>query len=320
MMDHPQPPAEPVRYVGGMTDAPRPPAWPYVLIAGALVLLIAGGVLLWKPIRSLGQSAGETIAPYSLALSAFKWSSDQKIASVPLSFSLTVANSDQRTINGVTMRFTRLDPPWKLLSASSANADGEINGTSIFFADTLPPGGSASLSIGLLPSEAMDSEVDFTLTAGHGTTPARVQLPDGSVATTLAIGAKVREPIQSDADARLTAIYDPQVAKDDVAIWQIHVANTGPISINGIRLGFPDTQSAFEFRVSASQATVLPDGRTVEFPVTLPPGGQTILEVGVIPHQTGRFQIPMLVFLGAATQPMSAANGGPPLSVDLAVS
>jgi hypothetical protein len=319
MMDHPEPPAEPVRYVGGMTDAPRPPAWPYVLIAGALVLLIVGGVLLWKPIRSLGQNAGETIAPYSLALSAFRWSSDQKIASVPLSFSLTVANSDQRTIHGVTMRFTRLDAPWKLLSASSANADGAISGTSIYFAGTIPPGGSASLSVGLLPTRAMDSEIDFTLTAGHGTTPARVQLGDGSVATMLAIGARVREPTQSDADARLTAFYDPQVAKDDVAVWQIHVANTGPIAINGIRLRFPDTQAAFEFRVSASQATVLSDGQTVEFPVVLPPGGQTILEVGVIPHQTGHFQLPMLVFLGEATQPMSAANGGPPLSIDLLV-
>jgi len=318
-MEHPEPPAEPVRYVGGMTDAPRPPAWPYALIAGALVLLIAGSVLLWKPIRSLGQSAGQTIAPYSLALSGFKWSSDQKIASVPLTFSLTVDNTDRRTINGLTMHFTRLDSGWRVLDASSANSGGEISGTSIAFADTIPPGGSASLSVELLPTRAMDSQIDFTLTAGHGTTPARVQLGDGSVATTLAIAARVREPTQSDADARLTAIYDPQVAKDGVTFWQIHVANTGPISINGIRLRFPDTQSAFEFEVSSSQATVLPDGRTVEFPTVLPPGGQTILQVGVIPHQTGHFQLPMLVFLGEATQPMSAANGGPPLSIDLVV-
>jgi hypothetical protein len=319
-MERAEPPAEPVRYVGGMTDAPRPPAWPYVVIASALVLLIAAGVLLWKPIRSLGRSAGQTIAPYSLALSAFRWSSDQKIASVPLSFSLTVDNTDRRTINGLTMHFTRLDPPWQLLDASSANLGGEIRGTSIFFADTVPPGGSATVSIGLLPTKAMDSEIDFTLIPGPGTTPARVQLGDGSVITTLAVGAKVREPTQADADARLTAIYDPQVAKDEIAIWQIHVANTGPITINGIRLRFPDTQSAFEFKVSASQATVLSDGRTVEFPTVLPPGGQTILLVGVVPHQTGHFQIPMLVFLGEAMQPMSAANGGPPLSIDLVVS
>lgn len=303
-----------------MVGAPRPRAWPYVVVAGALIFLIAGGVLLWNPIRSLGHSAGEAIAPFSLALTGFKWSSDRKIATVPLSFSLTVDNADQRTINGLTLHFTRLDSPWRLLDASSANSSGEISGTSIFFADTLPPGGSATLSIGLLPTRAMNSEIDFTFTVGSGTTPARVQLGNGSVATTLAVGAKVREPTQSDADARLTAIYDPQVKRGEVAIWQIHVANTGPITINGIRLRFPNTQSAFEFQVSASGTTILPDGRTVEFQTVLPPGGQTILLVGVIPHQTGHFQIPMLVFLGGATQPMSAANGGPPLSIDLVVS
>ena len=320
-MKEPDKPGGPIRYVGGLTDAPRPRAWPYVALAGALVVLMAGGVLLWNPIRSIGQRAGETIAPYSLALTTARWSSAQKISGVPLDLTLTVDNTDQRTVNGLTLNFTQIDPAWKLVDASSGRSGGEIAGTSIFFADVVPPGDSATLSVTLLPTRAMDSEIDLTLTPGPSTTPARVGLASGRVLTTLALGAKVRAPTEADADARLTAIYDPQIPKGEVAVWQIHVANTGPIAIDGIRLRFPDTQSAFAFRILPTQATVLSDGRTVQFQTTLPlpPGGQTILLVGVLPSQTGHFQIPIEVFLGESTQSISAANGGPPLSIDLTV-
>ncbi len=318
-MEQPDQPGEPVRYVGGLTDAPRPPAWPYVVLAGTLVLLMAGAVLLWNPIRSIGRQAGETIAPYSLALTAARWSSAQKISGVPLSLSLSVDNTDQRTVNGLTLNFTQLDRAWKLVDASSGRSNGEISGTSIFFADVIAPGDTATVSVTMLPTRAMDSEIDVTLTPGPSMTPARVTLASGRVLTTLPLGGKVREPTVADADARLTAIYDPQVQKDAVALWQIHVANSGPIAIEGIRLRFPNTQSAFEFRILPSQATVLPDGRTVQFQTTLPPGGQTILLVGVVPRQTGHFQIPIEVFLGDATESISAANGGPPLSIDLTV-
>jgi len=317
-VEQPDPQAEPIRYVGGPPNTPRPPAWPYALIAGALVVILVGGVLLWQPIRSLGHNAGEAIAPYSLSLSGFRWSSDQEIANVPLSFSMTVGNLDQRTANGLTLRFVQLDPAWKVLDASSATSAVEITGNSIYFTQTIPPAASISVSVKLVPSKAMASVIGFTLTAGHGTTPARVQLADGSVASTLAVTAKVRAPTQADADARLTAIFDPEIPKGQVAIWQIHVANTGPIDIPGIRLRFPDTQSAFEFSVLPTQASLLPDG-SVGFQTTLPPGGQSILVVGIVPHQSGHFQIPMLVFLGDATQPISAANGGPPLSIELTV-
>jgi len=318
-VEGPDQPGEPVRYVGGLTDAPRPPAWPYIVLAGTLVLLIAGGVLLWNPIRSIGRNAGETIAPYSLALTTASWSSTQKIVGVPLTLSLTVDNTDQRTINGLTLQFTQLDPAWTLVSASSARSGGEITGTSIFFADVVQPGESAAISVTLLPTRAMDSEIDVTLTPGPGRTPARVAVASGRVLTTLPLGAKVREPTAADADARLTAIYDPQVQVGTVAVWQINVANSGPIAIDTIRLRFPNTQSAFGFRILPTQATVLPDGRTVQFQTTLPPGGQTILVIGVLAHQTGHFQIPIEVFLGDATQSIAAANGGPPLSIDLTV-
>lgn len=318
-MEGPTQPDERVQYVGGLTDAPRPPAWPYLALAGLVVLLITAGILLWGPIRSVGRSAGETIAPFSLELTAARWSSDQKIAGVPVSFSLTVGNADQRTINGLTLHFTRIDPAWKVVGASSARSGGEIDGASIFFADVVQPGDSATVSVTLLPTRAMDSEIDITLTPAPGRTPARVTIPSGRILTTLPLGTRVRDPTEADADARLTAIYDPQVPRDAVAVWQIHVANSGPVTIEGIRLRFPDTQPEFTFKILAAQGTVLSDGRTVQFQTTLPPGGQTILLVGVLPKQAGHFQIPLEVFLGTATQSISAANGGPPLSIDLTV-
>jgi hypothetical protein len=319
-MEQPDQPGEPVRYVGGLTDAPRPPAWPYVVLSGILVLLVAGGILLWNPILSIGRRAGQTIAPYSLALTAARWSSDQKIVGVPVSISLTVDNVDQRTINGLTLRFTQIDPAWQVMGASSARFDGELSGTSIFFADVIPPGGSATLSVTLLPTRAMDSEIDVTLTPARSSTPARVTLVSGSVLTTLALGAKVRLPTVADAGARLTAIYDPQVPVGKAARWNIHVANTGPIEIMGIRFRLPaNAQTYFDISYLPTQATVLPDGLTLEFATTLPPGGQTILIVQVIPKESGHFTIPIQVYLGASTLSLSAANGGPPLSIDLTV-
>jgi hypothetical protein len=165
----------------------------------------------------------------------------------------------------------------------------------------------------------MNSQIALTLTPGHSTTPAKIQLSDGSVTSTLTAGGKVRDPIESDADARLTAFYDPQPTPGALTIWQIHVANTGPITINGIKLRFPQIPPGLELGVGTS-ATVLPDGQTVEFDTSLAPGGQTVLQVGVTPHLPGHFLIPVLVFLGSSTQSLSSANGGAPLSIDLTVS
>jgi hypothetical protein len=145
-----------------------------------------------------------------------------------------------------------------------------------------------------------------------------VQLPSGAVLTTLPLPVKVREPNEADANARLTAIYDTHITKGDLAIWQIHVANTGPIAINGIRLKFTDIPAGFDLRPE-SDAIILPDGQTVQFETTLQPGGQTILLMGLRPQVTGHYQIPILVYLGKSTAPLSSPNGGPPLSLDLTV-
>ena len=320
-MEQPDQPGEPVRYVGGLTDAPRPPAWPYVALAGVLVLLLAGGVVLWNPIRSLGRRAGETIAPYSLALTAAKWSSEQKISGVPVSLSLTVENADKRTINGLTLTFIQLDRAWAVVRSSSERSGGEIHGTSIFFGDVIPSGGSTTMSVTLLPTAAMDTEVDITLTPGQSKTPARVALPSGAAAAAIAFAAKVREPTVADADARLTAIYSPEVSVGQLSQWDVHVANVGPIEINRIRLRFPANAASFlDLTYLRSQAQVLPDGLTLDYSTKLPPGGQTILVIGVVPKQAGHFTIPLEVYLGESTLPLSAADGGPPLSIDLGVS
>jgi len=319
-MEQPDKPGEPVRYVGGLNDVPRPPAWPYLALAGILVLLLAGGVVLWNPIRSLGRSAGETIAPYSLALTSARWSSEQKITGVPVRLTLTVENADQRTVNGLTLTFIQLDPGWNLVRATSERSGGEIQGTSIFFADVIPPGGSATASITLVPTRAMDTEVDITLTPGQSKSPARVGLANGTAAAAIAFAAKVREPTVADADARLTAIFNPEAPLGQLAQWNVHVANVGPIDIDRIRLRFPSNAGSYlDLTYLPPQAKLLSDGLTLEYPTTLPPGGQTILVIGVVPKQSGHFTFPILVYLGESTLPLSAADGGPPLTIDLRV-
>ena len=317
MQDHKQP-SEPITYVGGLGEPPKRQVWPFFLLGLIPVVLAVSAVLLWNPIRSLGRSAGNTIAPYSLTLDSGGWSSDQKIATVPITLSLTISNADPRTVNGVTLRFTKLDKAWEIVGASSDNVAGTVQGRAVFFPTVIAPHDSATLAVSLRPSKAMNSQIDFTLTPGHSNTPAKIQLSDGSTTTTLSAGGKVRDPIESDADARLTAFYDPQPSAGALTIWQIHVANTGPITINGIKLRFPQVPPGMELGVGTN-ATVLPDGETVEFETSLAPGGQTILQVGVTPHLPGHFLIPVLVYLGNSTQSLSSANGGAPLSIDLTV-
>jgi hypothetical protein len=308
-----------ITYVGGLGEAPKRQVWPFVLLGLIPVVLAAAAVVLWNPIRSLGRSAGETVAPYSLVLESGGWSSDQKIATVPITLSLTLSNADQRTINGITWRFTKLDPAWEIVGASSGNTAAQINGREIYFPTVIQPGASGTVAVSMRPSKAMDSEIDFTLSPAHQTTPAKVQLASGTVTSTLSASGKVRNPLESDADARLTALYDPQPTQGALTVWQIHVANTGPVTISGIRLRFPNIPPGLELGVS-NQALVLPDGQTVQFDITLVPGGQTVLEVGVTPHAAGHFLIPVLVYLGNSTQPMLSANGTAPLSIDLTVS
>ncbi len=310
--------SEAITYVGGLGDPPRRHAWPFIALA---FLPVVAGLLLvvfWNPVRALGRSAGETIAPYSLDLISGGWSSDQKIATVPIQLSLNVGDSDQRPLDGLTLRFTKIDPAWQILGASSGNTSADVMGDTIFFPTSVGARSNATFIVTLLPTKAMDSTIELTLSPGRGTNPARIHLPSGSVATKLTADGKVRNPIESDADARLTALYDPQPTIGNLTVWQIHVANTGPVAINGIRLRFPDIPAGLELGVS-SDATVLPDGQTVQFSESLVPGGQTVLQVGVTPHITGQFHIPVLVYLGQATHSLAAPNGGPPLSIDVTV-
>ena len=317
-MDDPRQTGEPISYVGGLGEPPRRRAWPFVALGLIPVVVAVAAVILWNPIRSLGRSAAETIAPYSMVLSAASWSSDQKIATVPITLSLTVGDVDKRTIEGITLRFTKLDRSWVILDATGGNEAAQINGTSIFFPKTVAPGDRTDLAITMLPTRAVDSEIDVTLGPDHLATAARIDF-NGTVLTHLAIDGKVRNPIASDADARLTALYNPQPTKGELAVWQIHVANTGPVTINGVRLRFTHVPTGLELQ-AGPQSIVLPDGRTVQFAATLPPGGQTVLLIGATPRQSGHFVIPVFVYLGESTQPLSSANGGPPLSIDLTVS
>jgi hypothetical protein len=319
-MEQPQPPQEPITYVGGLGEPPKRRAWPYLALGLIPVLLVVGVIVFWNPIRSIGRSAGQTLAPYSLTLLDVNWSSHEKIRGVPNTLTIVFENADQRTADGITMNFTRLDQGWQILAAGSGNAVAQTKGKSIFFPPKVAPGARVAVAVTLLPTKAMSSEIDVTIAPDHVSSAARFDVGGGTLLTTLQLPANVREPRESDANARLTALYSPLMSTEEGTFWEIHVANTGPITINNVRLSFPTIPDGFEIRPAASQGVVLPDGQTLEYHISLPPGGQSILVMGVVSHETGHFQIPIYVFLGGSTAPLSAANGGPPLSVDVTVS
>ena len=310
---------QPIVYVGGLGEPPRRHVWPYALLGFIPLAVALAVVVFWGPLRSAGRTAGETIAPYSLVLQGGGWSSDTKIATVPDTLSLTLSNADQRPVNGITWRFTKLDQAWQIVAAGSGNTAADVAGNTLFFPIAVPANGSVTFSVTMLPQKATAAEMALTIAPGRGSTPAHIQLPDGSVASTLTIDGKVRNPVESDAAARLTALYNPQPDIGTLTVWSIHVANTGPITINGIRLRFPQIPAGLDLGVGP-EGTVLADGQTVEFSTTLLPGGQTVLQLGVTPHVAGHFVIPVLVYLGKSTVPLSAANGGPPLNIDVTVS
>jgi hypothetical protein len=312
--------SEPITYVGGLGDVSKSKAWPFIALGLLPILLAVLLVVFWNPIRALGNGAGKTVAPYSLALTDAGWSTDDIIATVPVDLVVSVQNTDQRTINGMTLRFAKLPAAWQILGASSPNVHGVVSGSSIFFPNQIRPEGTLRMSVTMRASHATNADIGVTLSAGHDSNPAHVLLYDGSTATTLYLLAKARQPTEDDAYARLTALYDPLPTKGDQSGWQIHVSNTGPIAINQIRLAFPPTvRSQFELLYLASQATLLSDGTTLQFDLSLPPGGQTILYAGVVPHVAGHFQIPIQVYLEKSGVPLIAADGGPPITVDLTV-
>jgi hypothetical protein len=319
-MEEPEKPGEPITYVGGLGEPPKGRAWPFILLATTPVLLVAAGVVFWNAIQSAGHRAGAAIAPYSIALTGGAWSAAEKIAGVPISFTIEVSNTDKRAIDGLTMTFTRLDPGWSIVGASSSNQAGQIKGKSIFFPARVSGGKSTAITVTLLPSKAMESEIDLTLTPARSTTPARIDVGGGQTITKLTLNGSVRDPVDTDADARFVAIYPPEVSLGSETEWAINVTNTGPVAIDTIRLSFPDIPPGFQFRVITTDSNVLADGRTVLFGTKLPPGAQTILQLGVLPEQSGHYQIPVVVYLGHSATPYRSANGGPQLSIDVTVS
>jgi hypothetical protein len=310
---------EPIVYVGGLGEPPKRHVWPFALLGLIPVAAVVAIAIFWTPIRSLGASAGRTVAPYSLSLDRVTWSSNDMIATVPVNLTLSVSNADQRTVHGITVRFVDLDRAWEIVGASSPNTVGDIQGKSIYFSNQLRSNESVTLTVTMRPSAATEADVGITLSAGHAQSPANVQLADGTSGTGILITAKVRNPTDADADAQLTALYDPLPAKDQLSTWQIHVANTGPVAINRVVISAPAAAlSSFQFLLT-SQGSILQDGHTFQFDMALPPGGQAVLLIGVVPHVTGHYLIPFDVFLEKSAQPLRSATGGPPITVDLTV-
>jgi hypothetical protein len=318
-MEAPPKPDQPITYVGGLGDAPRRKAWPFIAVGALPVLLAVAIIVFWGPIRSLGTGAGKTIAPYSASLVDLSWSSDDIIATVPVDLVIKIQNTDQRTINGLTVRFILVDPVWQVVRATSPNAHGVVEGNAIYFPNQLPPDATLRLSISMRAAKPTENDIGVKLTAGHDGAPINVDLSDGSTANAFRFSAKVRKATEDDAHAQFTAIYDPIDSKDTQTEWRFHVTNTGPIAINEIRLILPPAITAsFDLTYYTAQARQLPDG-SLQYLLSLPPGGQIELQTWAVPRVTGHFQFPIGVTLEKSGVPVLAPDGGPPITMDLMV-
>jgi hypothetical protein len=296
----------PIEYVGGLSDdTPRRRAWPFMVAAAALTLVIIAVIAFWGPIRAAGRNAGEAFAAYSISLTSARWPSEVQLTGVPSTLTMTLQNTDRRTLNGLTLRVASANPGLTVVQAAPA---AEIGGSTLFFPESIDPGKSETLSITFLAIKPMNGEIDFSLAAAHGTNPAQVLTPGGTVATELAVAAKFRSPTDADANARLVAIYPPQVTTTDSNSWVIHVTNTGPITIRSVALAFPNPPTGFQLLNASPLPTVDASGQ-LQFDVALPPGGQTTLVLDVALRQAGAFQIPAGVYLNGATTPLTLGPG-----------
>jgi hypothetical protein len=256
----------PIEYVGGLSDdAPRRPAWPFVAAVAALALVVIAVIVFWGPIGAAGRNAGESFAAYSVSLTSAKWPSDVQLTGVPTTLAITLQNTDQRTLNGLTMRVANAYPGLTVVQAEPA---AETGGAGIFFPLAVGPGKSETLSITFLAIQPMNGEIDFSLAAAHGTNPAQVTTPDGTVATELAVAAKFRDPTDADANARLVAIYPSHVTAAASNPCVIHVTNTGPIALRSVSLAFSNPPTGFQLLDASPIPTVEPSGQ-LQFDVAL---------------------------------------------------
>lgn len=315
-MDQRDRPDEPVEYVGGLADARRPRALPYYAVAFALVILVAAALVFRGSILNAGHTFGESFVPYSLNLTASQWSADDKLTGVPVTLALQVQNADPRTVHGLTVRLVNIS---RQLEVQSARPDAEIDGTTIFFPQSLAPSKAETLAITFLPAQAGDWRFAVTIAPGRGNnTPARVTTLDGTVTTSLHAEASVRNPTAADALAQVAATWNPQVAVGGTTTWQIQLINDGPITITSVTLGFPRVPAGFELISARPRASVLPDGR-LRFVISLPPGGQGTVATSLVAHRAGQFQVPINVYLDDAVDPLASAGGGPIVNLDITV-
>jgi len=299
--------SEPIEYVGGQPEAKTPRVWPYAAASAVLLLILAGAlVVFWAPLRTLGRSLGNEVAPYALDVEG-KWSENEKVVGGPVAMSLTVRNADNRTIEGITLRMRGLTPGWNLLDAKP---DAEVNGESIFFSDTLRAGQSEGLEIRLLPLRAGPSTIQLTLSASHSSRPMRLNKDSQQGASNgLTATVTVRQATPADMAVRPLLVYASPVSVGSETRVDLRVENAGAVRITSVTLQFPELPGSFEVTSTDPQATVSGDGHTVRFPTKVDPGEDVSVSIRIVPHRQGKYHLTAALFLNDEAQPVRLPNG-----------
>ncbi len=298
---------EPVEFVGGAPDAPRPKVWPYVALGSVLVALVVAAVILWGPIKAAGRGVGETVSPYSLAISG-GWSASEKITGVPIHLVLTVNNGDIRTVPGLTVQVRSVAAQWSLLSASP---HAQVQGSDVFFADTIASGKSETINLKLIPLKAGKADVQLTFLAGR----------DGHSIEQVLAPAEVRDLEPSDVVVSLTTSYDRVISINSPVIWVIGLENTGLVPTKSVKVRFIDLPDTVKIDSSTPTAAVTDSGKTLTFTdAPLEPGDKAAIGIQVTSHAAGTIHVTALVYIDNARDPVLLSSGASPVRFNVDVS
>ena len=299
--------SEPVEFVGGAPDAPRPKVWPYVAAGSALVALVLAGVILWGPIKAAGRGVGETVSPYSVTITG-GWSATEKIAGVPIHLNLTVTNADIRTVPGLTVQVRSGAGEWTLLGATP---HAQIDGSDVFFPDTIQNGKSETLNLKLLPLKAGSNDVQLNFLAGRS----------GHSMVLVSAPAQVRDLEPTDINVTLTTNYDRVIPINTPAIWVIGLENTGLVPTKSIKIRFVDLPDSVKIDSSTPSAVFSDNGKTLTFAdAALEPGDKAAVGIQITPHAAGTLQMTALVYIDNARDPILLPSGASPVRFNVDVS
>jgi len=303
---------QPIEYVGGEPE--RPPARPWWLLAVVPAILALGLLVVFAGPGMVASARGQVAIPYTIGARG-SWSAADQVVGAPVTLAVEVKNTDTRTLQGLTVRFTGLASHWKVVGATP---DGEVSPTAVYFGRTLAPGESESLEFRMVPVQAGQWKLLLRLTAGRSDRTMSLATNTGT-AHGLTTNITVREASPTDLAATAHLFYSDANLLNQSSAFRLHVDNTGAVQLTGVTVRFAQVPASFELRGSQPSSTLGSDGQSLTFTLALDPGQGTDLNIYYVPHQTGTYRVSIQFLLGDQTDPVVLPGGTSSIDVTVTV-